>query len=530
MAEASVASVPPLHQSGKALRLVLFGMPDAGKSSLLGALLQTAKTQEAALKGQVIDESQGLAELHQRLYADTGQRTESEVLAYPITFEPDGDAGDGLPNRPIQAVLYDCNGREANQFLSQHKSLLASDSQSQLARAVLKADTLLLVVDAASGSSTVKRDFAQFRKFLRILEESRSHHSAVNGLPVYLVLTKCDLLASKTDSLATWMERIEEHKGKVDNWFRESLKKQSKDEARPFGKIDLHVWATAIKRPPLRNQDEGPREPYKVGELFRQCLVSAQRYRQAEQSAQRILHRILGTLVLAVAFMVLLALIFVFWQTGQQSTFLETRIQTYKASNEELPGVLYGNVPKEIRQLENFQENEKFEETSAESQQYVKDTLAKLQAYQEFEKKMGLIRDPRHAILLSELHNVEANLIKTAPPDKYAQEWVDYTPAGRRRAEWLKDAFHLNQHAKKAEETYKGLYKRWEDNVKYEDSKSTAAAEDKKLQNEAQKLLYQDSNKDVPLPGRPELKVADVLRIHEVREAYSQWKSRKPVK
>ncbi len=130
MAEASVKSTPPVRIGGKALRIVLFGMPDAGKSSLLGALLQAAETQEQTLNGHLTDESQGLTELKHRLYHEHGQRTEEEVKVYPITFEP-FDMGDTLGSRKVSAVLYDCNGREANQFLSQHKKLLTPGKRSE---------------------------------------------------------------------------------------------------------------------------------------------------------------------------------------------------------------------------------------------------------------------------------------------------------------------------------------------------------------------------------------------------------------
>src|SRR5579864_9200793 len=65
MAQATPAATA---QDAGAVRIVLFGMPDAGKSSLLGALAQAAQTQEHLLNGHLTDLSQGLAELQRRLY------------------------------------------------------------------------------------------------------------------------------------------------------------------------------------------------------------------------------------------------------------------------------------------------------------------------------------------------------------------------------------------------------------------------------------------------------------------------------
>ena len=73
-----------------ALRIVLFGMPAAGKSSLLGALAQVSRTQEHLLGGHLTDLSQGLTELQQRLYEEGPRRTIEEIVPFPITFEPLG--------------------------------------------------------------------------------------------------------------------------------------------------------------------------------------------------------------------------------------------------------------------------------------------------------------------------------------------------------------------------------------------------------------------------------------------------------
>src|SRR6478672_11561869 len=77
------AAIPP-----DALRIVLFGMPDAGKSSLLGALAQAAQTQERALGGRLSDLSNGLAELQHRLYDERPRETLQEIVPYPVAYEP----------------------------------------------------------------------------------------------------------------------------------------------------------------------------------------------------------------------------------------------------------------------------------------------------------------------------------------------------------------------------------------------------------------------------------------------------------
>src|SRR5262245_22223366 len=73
--------------SRSALRIVLFGMPDAGKSSLLGAPSQAARTQEHVLNGHLTDLGQGLAELQRQLYEEQPRSSLGEVIPFPIAFE-----------------------------------------------------------------------------------------------------------------------------------------------------------------------------------------------------------------------------------------------------------------------------------------------------------------------------------------------------------------------------------------------------------------------------------------------------------
>src|SRR5262245_26937942 len=83
------AAAPPVAGAGPDdLRLVLFGMPAAGKSSLLGALARAAEAQEHLLGGKLIDETHGLAELQHQLYEATPRRTPEEVVPYPVRYMP----------------------------------------------------------------------------------------------------------------------------------------------------------------------------------------------------------------------------------------------------------------------------------------------------------------------------------------------------------------------------------------------------------------------------------------------------------
>ena len=283
--------MPPPAIPRSAVRIVLFGMPDAGKSSLLGALAQAARLQEHVLNGHLSDVGQGLAELRQRLYEGTPRQTAEEVMPFPVAYESFAPSANGR----LQAVLIDCDGRIANDLLSHRRTLGADKSHGELGEAILNADAVVLAVDAAAGTPQVETDLAEFVRFLHLLEQNRGLRTEIGGLPVFLVLTKCDLLAQTKDSLTLWIERIEARKRQVGQRFEEFLAR-SRRHAAPFGSIDLHPWATAVKRPALEDTPPRPQEPYGVAELFRQSFEQARTYRNRQQrSGRRLLWTVAGT-------------------------------------------------------------------------------------------------------------------------------------------------------------------------------------------------------------------------------------------
>src|SRR5437868_2993085 len=112
----------PLSVSRKAVRIVLFGMPNAGKTSLLGALAQAAKTQQQVLNGRLSDLGNGLTQLQQQLYEGAPPATPGEVALYPVLFEP-ASADEAAPTAGWKAVLADTDGLAANELLARRRLL-----------------------------------------------------------------------------------------------------------------------------------------------------------------------------------------------------------------------------------------------------------------------------------------------------------------------------------------------------------------------------------------------------------------------
>src|SRR5262245_16815374 len=98
----------------QSLRVVLFGMPDAGKTTLLAALLKASGSQGNLLNGHVTDVSGKLLELEKRLKDQPAQPTTDQIIGYPVQFQPlrTGSGADECTD----FVLFDCSGAAAVQL------------------------------------------------------------------------------------------------------------------------------------------------------------------------------------------------------------------------------------------------------------------------------------------------------------------------------------------------------------------------------------------------------------------------------
>jgi hypothetical protein len=447
MSDASTPAPPAENAvSPSALHIVLFGMPAAGKSSLLGALAQAAQAQEHLLNGHLNDLSKGLAELRQRLYDESPRRTAEEVVPYPVDFEP--FARDGhTPGDHVQAVMIDCDGRVANDLLVRRQAIDDNSPEGTLAYEVADADTLVLVIDAAAPPAQVEADFAEFDRFLRQMEAGRSRRAEVGGLPVFLVLTKCDLLAQPGDSAADWMERIEQRKRDVDARFRAFLARRQQEAGRlPFGRLDLHLWATAVKRPALAGAPAKPREPFGVAELFRQCLEEAESFRDRRRRATRRLVWTVGGAAGLVALLVSAAVGLWLRSTDNRPTRLEVEVaialSTDRPTAAERLHLPATDLRYRLGQLDRIYHDPELPSLRAEQQKLVRERVEELQSYLEYLKKLRQERRPADVRTEKDLREVKDRLqTELALP---SPQWQD-TEAGELHRDLFKDAEALEK-------------------------------------------------------------------------------------
>jgi hypothetical protein len=513
MPETSPPANPPTAVGTEAMRIVLFGMPDAGKSSLLGALAQAAQTQEHLLNGHLTDVSKGLAELQQRLYEERPRGTLEEVIPYAVTFEPFAPGGNGR-TKPQNAILVDCDGRVANDLLTRRKSLDADSAEGSLAAQIMDADTLVLVVDAAASPVQTDADFAEFGRFLRLLEQRRGRRTEVGGLPVFLVLTKCDLLAESNDTPAVWMERIEERKRQVDRRFQAFLARQREEGPLPFGSIDLNLWATAVKRPALAGSPARPREPYGVAELFRQCFDEAAAFRARRQrSGRRLVWTVAGA-GSVVAAMAALATALVVHHDTSPPVALENRLTEYRSAEGHTASsrLREGRLEERIGELTGLADSPDFVRLRPEEQAYVRQRLQELKDYRSYLRKVREARPPGEARTLRELAEIEARLINDLNvPAEYRGEW-GATEAALLRDRRLEDTKSLRAAVTDLERQYQSLTERARELTTFTDLQA--------LLDDADRLKYRPTDR---LPGSDTLNYDAVFRFDEVSQARSEW-------
>ncbi len=461
MSDPSPSEAAEAEISPKAVHIVLFGMPAAGKSSLLGALAQAAQAQEHLLNGRLADLTHGLAELRQRLYEETARRTAEEVVPYPVDYEPfarDSRAPDARAHLP--AVILDCDGRVANDLLVRRQGLDEHSPEGTLAHEVVEADTLVLVIDAAAPPAQVEADFVEFDRFLRQLERSRGRRADVGGLPVFLVLTKCDLLAQPGDSGGQWMERIEERKRDVDARFRAFLAQRYKPEAParesvPFGQIDLHLWATAVKRPALAGSPARPREPFGVAELFRQCLEEAAAFRARRQRSAR---RLMWTVGGAAGFVALLLSLIVSQvaHQGSGASSLERKVEELHFQFEKTPAERLDHYDKEKLErrraaLEKILADPAFSSLPTEQQDRLREWTEELQQYLPYLDRLWAER--RRLADVAAEGDLQRILARLQTDLKLPPDWQG-TEAGKLHGDLVRDAEALDRAAVRLADWY----------------------------------------------------------------------------
>lgn len=452
---------PETPPDPSAPRVLLFGHRGAGKSALIGALLQAGETQGEVLRSQVVHSSADLPRIRDAVYE--GRRIEPsqrELVSYTIRLRP-WRPSTREPGEPMSVVLDDCDGKAAEALLDNPEPVAKQVFDSPVARAVASADALMLLVDAASTDEELNEAFQEFDRFLKVVGRAKAEAREVGGFPVFLVLTQCDRLARAGDTAATWESRVKERADAAWKAFDAFLKDAAPEEGEPspylsFGSVDLTVMPAAVRRPPVAHGGLPPNQPYGVAELFRDCFAEAKAHNDRVRASNK---RLKWTVRFALgAFALLtgtLAAIAIFPPQEGGATLAE-RVRTY-AAHEPPPAVRLADpeVERYRTALRGFATDPAFPLLDSDLRQFVESRLREIDDYRAYRARLADATAPTSARSLPDLEKLRKALeTDLAPPPEYAWE---KTPAAQLRAKWLADCAAIRAAERSLADRYRDL-------------------------------------------------------------------------
>jgi len=430
--------------------LVLFGMSEAGKTSLLGALARASEIQERALGFRLADVYHELAALRRHVYDAGPLDAPGPVTPYPVRVEP-------LLSQQVQGaasfdlVLLDCDGRAAGELLADAKPI-SRHLPGDLAGQLLRADGVLLLLDAAAPPDQVERELSEFVRFLKRFRGARGERTDVSSLPVTLVLTKCDLLARAGDTQAVWAERVEARKEDAAGRFAEVI---AEHQRTAFGTVAFDTAAVALGTPDLANALARPAEPVGVAPLFHAAIRATQAYHQRRSRSNLRVNRVMtGAAVAAAALFVFIAAV-VGGRTLWRPSPLAAAVRLVKDREGPPPtGHLLDPLTPRIDALAAIAHHEEFHRLGARDRSFVTGRLNELREYRAFQERVRQVRPPEDVRDLAELHRIDQQLRDdVAIPADFAEAW-SASDSVRQRTRLVETAAALIAAVKRVTDAY----------------------------------------------------------------------------
>jgi len=315
------------------------------------------------------------------------------------------------------ATLIEGAGEEAQELFAGRQTLEAS---GVLAGEVKNADAVIVTIPPTE-SRQLEQTFRQLVDFLKRFEEQRGRRNDIAGLPVYVVLTKSDLLARQDDTARSWMGRIEEGKRAAGQRLEEFLE-QPGDA--PFGEIDLHLGATALRQPPLVDHPAPSERTFGVTELFQGVLTSARAFHAARSRSQSKLH---GAVLGALGLIAVLAAVSAGFVAARPSAEVAALENAVNAALPEAPAAQRLREPLEQRQKElaKIASDPAFGQLPTTLQEEVRAATRELNAYQELSKQFDALKRVRFFKKEEEIPKYSEELAKISLPPAYASAWAE---------------------------------------------------------------------------------------------------------
>jgi hypothetical protein len=411
------------------LRIVFFGPPASGKTRLLGAV--------AAVLGKD-------AEDVPVDFAPADSSIHWAVFPHRVLVDRPG------PHTETGAVLLvDCESGAATDLLEHPDELRRETAGNELRNAIRRADAMVVTIDATWDVYELRESLRQFHTFLDTFEEGRTYDRESGGLPVFLVLTKCDALMRPGDSRTQWLSRITHRQNEVLDRFHDLF-----DEAGPagdleFGSLDLKVVPTALDMP--------GGEAFGIDGLANELLRAARQNADRVTGTQRRLAMTVGGI--AGLFIVLMVVFGLLGWIGPPGPLrrLELQIEEYHAHRASA-AVRFsdGNFDANRRRVQAFLDSPEFPLLRPELQESVRAVLAEFDRYREYRARFHPPQfSPAELRTAGEMEQLRKDLATSlAPPAEYRDAWQG-TQAVQLYEKWTKDLELLGT----AEDQFHGWYR-----------------------------------------------------------------------
>src|SRR5262249_19817200 len=138
---------------------------------------------------------------------DKLEPTAPEINSYTVRLRPWRE-GTKAVTEPVTLIIHDCAGTAAASLIEHPERITEVGSPAPVARAVIEAHAIVLMVDGSSDDDELREAFEEFDTFLTIVAQAKANAREVGGFPVLLVLTRCDELAKPGDTLQQWETRV----------------------------------------------------------------------------------------------------------------------------------------------------------------------------------------------------------------------------------------------------------------------------------------------------------------------------------
>lgn len=438
---------PPTPRSAEteALRIVFFGSPRSGKTSLLEAF------ERIASNGAETDPVQ-LRHAHD---ADSVRR---ELIPQIVLVD--------LPDSDINAravLLLDCDGEASAKLLNQPGELARSRARGELAKAIRNADCLVLIVESRSDEREIESHFRAFQSFLDSLRSGRTFDREIGAWPIFLTLTKCDKLHEPEMPVDVWLNRVEVELADLEARFVEQFDGdiETPSDAFSFGSLRLATEATATSLPvelrdPAYDLTDGT---HNLDTFVPEVLAAAGDYRSRARAARRRL-KWTATGVVALFGLMMLLLIGLF-AVGEATPLekLTERVAALQSHNESAANRLADdNLPARRRELEQIRRSQEFARLSPALQKFVESRFREIDDYTAYKHEFAPPQfSPAEVRTLGSFQNLQRDLdTKLAPPAEHADAWAE-TEAVRLRAKWRDDLRLLGENEDRVHTWYRRL-------------------------------------------------------------------------